>query len=215
MLLAQCLVSGGCSVNKSFWRLLDFPWDSEIQVSRESVTNVSYTLNPGSLWGGGGRLFPPLPFGFLATWVAQKWIQWKLSSAVCYMWQFVSCPRTQCHKGGVICISEVIDISPCPLSPSPHPLSSHRADHRGAVCGWCQRHLHEGRGHQLRIHRLLREWKGLAFVTFALWYRLSLLLPLKKWEFWNGGFEAMRDAQTSFRRAWELDETVCKMWRVF
>ena len=109
MLLAQCLVSGGCSVNKSFWRLLDFPWDSEIQVSRESVTNVSYTLNPGSLWGGGGRLFPPLPFGFLATWVAQKWIQWKLSSAVCYMWQFVSCPRTQ------------LPLVSCPLSPVPLP----------------------------------------------------------------------------------------------
>ena len=106
-------------------------------------------------------------------------------------------------------------LCPVPRPPPPTPLSSHRADHRGAVRGWCQRHLHEGRGHQLRVHRLLRERKGLAFVTFALWYRLSLLLPLKKWEFWNGGFEAMRDAQTSFRRAWELDETVCKMWRVF
>lgn len=71
-------------------------------------------------------------------------------------------------------------LCPVPRPPPPTPLSSHRADHRGAVRGWCQRHLHEGRGHQLRVHRLLRERKGLAFVTFALWYRLSLLLPLKK-----------------------------------
>lgn len=29
----------------------------------------------------------------------------------------------------------------------------------------------------------------------------------------TGGFEALKDAQTSLRRAWELDETVCRMWR--
>lgn len=69
----------------------------------------------------------------------------------------------------------------CVLYPVPPlPLSLGRANHRGALCGWCERHLHEGRGRQLRVHGLLREWKGLAFVTFALWYILGLLLPLKK-----------------------------------
>ena len=107
MHLAQWLVSGGCSLNKSFWLSLDFPWDSEIQLSCETVVNVSYTLNPGSLWGGGRRLFPPPPpFGFLATWVAQKWIQWKLSSAMCFTWQFILSQNSTCF---------------CVLSPTPGP----------------------------------------------------------------------------------------------
>lgn len=40
--------------------------------------------------------------------------------------------------------------------------SSLRADECGALRGWRQRHLHEGRGHQLRVHGLLCERKGVA-----------------------------------------------------
>lgn len=91
-----------------------------------------------------------------------------------------------------------------------------RTNQCGAARGWCERHLHEGRGRQLCVHWLLCEWKGLApgSVSASLHCPVvcHLLSPIQKW-----GSCALRSPTVSFRglcfvAAWGLLDCGDGLW---